>query len=373
MIERVYHKVREVFDGFLKWYVHTIPDIKHATYEHMMKNIASTRYIDDDIMSEARSSLTRYIEFNICIQDMDLEISTALFFKHGTPQHMIEWYYFMANLAVYTVLHMGHPYSIKQHISNRTMSMTILLTKQKKQKCKDVCVLGPKNVNSGVTFTSITSIDIVVFREEEVFKVLMHELIHGLALDFGMENVTYVAQREAGLMKRWHVQHPLRLNESFTDTWACLLNICLFSRMYAILENKSDDVEVMQSTYDVEKKYILRKAGDVVHHMTRFYKKYGYYQENSHVISYYIVKAGNFHNMSDFLKHYFDGHGYIKKGTYDDYISSIESYRFYDFLVEKEAGKGLRMTHIDNSSFIKRWKSKLFKNIMVKTIHQNAF
>jgi len=268
---------------------------------------------------------------------------------------------------------MGHPYTIKKHMLHRTMSITLMMTKQKKQKCSDVCVLGPKNVNSGVTFTSQTNVDVVVFREEEVFKVLMHELIHGLALDYGSEDMSYIAQREAEMMRRWRVQHPLRLNESFTDTWACLLNICVFSRMYSILERKQNDIDIVRSTYAVEKKYICRKAGDVMHYMSLFYKTHGHYQENSHVISYYIVKSGNFQHLPEFLNRYLDEHLYIRQGAFDDYVTTIESCRFNDFLVEKKADKGMRMTHIDISSFIKRWKSKLFKNIMVKTIHQNAF
>ena len=45
-------------------------------------------------------------------------------------------------------------------------------------------ILSPDIVNTGLTRRCATDNEVVIYRQEEWFKVLIHELIHGFGLDF---------------------------------------------------------------------------------------------------------------------------------------------------------------------------------------------
>lgn len=269
---------------------------------------------------------------------------------------------------------------VRHHVQNRNLTLTLLLTSDKKVPCTlEGCVLGPKHVNSGVTFTSASSIDVFIFREEEVFKVMLHEFIHAFGLDYGGLYQYEIDAAEKRLMDQWKVNKPLRVNESFTDTWACLLNICIFTRMYVLLFNHQQlesERQCLHVLFECERKYILEKAGEVWRHLQSQKKLLGgHVKEDSHVISYYIFKAYNFYTMENFLQTFFNDKNAIDHSdqTYDDYVDSLFQSNPRMFLIEKKWEKSLRMSNLDVSSLIKRWKEKLLKTLVGMTIHQNAF
>lgn len=73
--------------------------------------------------------------------------------------------------------------------------------------------LGSRDINSGVTFHLHNSI--VIYREEEANKVLIHELIHAYRLDEGinLKSVPYVPTSKV----------PIRFTETYTELLAALL------------------------------------------------------------------------------------------------------------------------------------------------------
>ena len=59
---------------------------------------------------------------------------------------------------------------------------------KKKLPNSNIHILGENNVNTAFTHTCPVNSEIVIFRKEEWFKVLMHETFHNFALDFSNMN-----------------------------------------------------------------------------------------------------------------------------------------------------------------------------------------
>ena len=64
-----------------------------------------------------------------------------------------------------------------------------------------ITVIGPDNVNSGISYVCPEDGEIVIYRREEWFKVFIHETFHALGLDFASmkqdqlnKNIRYLFQ-----------------------------------------------------------------------------------------------------------------------------------------------------------------------------------
>lgn len=93
-------------------------------------------------------------------------------------------------------------------------------------------VIGPTNSNTGFTTSCTANLsknggmnrtEIVIYRHEEFFKVLMHETMHNLELDFG-HDAAYVSVKH--LFPGIH--HDIILSETYAETWARLLNVAFY-------------------------------------------------------------------------------------------------------------------------------------------------
>jgi hypothetical protein len=107
--------------------------------------------------------------------------------------------------------------------------------------------LGYFELNTGMTYVNHN--EIVVFREEEWFKVLIHESFHALGIDFSGvgDNNTQIKQMFP-LSKKLDVL----LSESYAEFWAVFLNTCFIS--YFCSQTFAHFVSSVQSLMITEKR-----------------------------------------------------------------------------------------------------------------------
>lgn len=151
-------------------------------------------------------------------------------------------------------------------------------------------VLSENNVNSGVTFLSEDHKQIIVYRKEELFKVLLHELIHYYRIDFHNYDVKY----DDTFIKTYKIKvqyppkniaNPLALYEAYTDTLACYG----YMLTYSLFKKKP-----LHTIFEKETKHYMKQA-------LRVYA-FSKLRENTHCFSYYIAKAAVFHHFDLFIK-----------------------------------------------------------------------
>ncbi len=134
---------------------------------------------------------------------------------------------------------------------------------------------SPKHINTGVRYGE----NVVVYRSEEMGKVLIHELLHR----FGFEISSLVETKLQQIEKFFSVNN-LIINEAYVDMLAIIINTIYFS-LY-----KSSHKSGLHDLWLQEVQHIMRKANC----LSQIYKnefKDAEIHEKTNGICYYIIKA----------------------------------------------------------------------------------
>lgn len=121
----------------------------------------------------------------------------------------------------------------------RTLSVNIFLTPFRKEANLST-PLTPENVNSGYCTLGKYDREIVVFRKEEWFKVLLHELLH--CFDVGPSKTEQI-QFQTYMLRTYQLRE-VSLDEGYIEFLARVLN-CMFCALYdddpeRVLETEGD-------------------------------------------------------------------------------------------------------------------------------------
>ena len=110
----------------------------------------------------------------------------------------------------------------------------------------------------------------------------------------------------------------ITINESFTDTFACLLNIII----YTLLNNKKNNYRKFLQNFIKEQKFIINQSINILKYLGYKVTKNRIYNnklinEKTHIISYYVLKAANFNKIDIFIN-------YLNKYNY--HLGNAEEY-----------------------------------------------
>ena len=152
---------------------------------------------------------------------------------------------------------------------------------------------GPEHANSGYCSLGHKGVpsEIVIFREEEWFKVFIHESIHAWALDGGLDMSLSLQAQLAEVFPQ--ISSP-SIQEAYTEAWA-RIGLC------AMLSNRKglsalEWVDDCQKRLAVEQAHGMRQIQGVLGSMGLTLsdttgKQGGLYKECTHVFSYYILAS----------------------------------------------------------------------------------
>lgn len=158
-------------------------------------------------------------------------------------------------------------------------------------------VLTPLHVNGGVTWAAMNMI--LVYREEEWEKVLLHELLHYFGFDYFPQGLMEV---DSQIAKQFSIEastpRGLGLNEAYIEALTSIIYVayivlCGRSRSSAFTTFKSLWRSAMRFTQNHYIKQIVK--------LQTHYGKLAW-RESTHVFSYYVCKACLLHNLDAFLK-----------------------------------------------------------------------
>jgi hypothetical protein len=121
---------------------------------------------------------------------------------------------------------------VSMHASRSTCSaelnIFIYMTKFKKQfPTEKGQTLDAEHANTGMSYHCAKNNDVLVYRKEEWFKVLIHELFHALGLSFIESDMPpeVEAAMQRMLQRMYAISHPVRIYETYCEMWARILNI----------------------------------------------------------------------------------------------------------------------------------------------------
>lgn len=270
----------------------------------------SGRYLDKGLRHkinamEFRRLHVRYTTFH------GIPTSVTIYHRNETQQVLKELLSMIDFMVFYCC-------SVKGKI-NVSIDLTVILSPFKKHFPKSGESFNAEHVNSGFTvrYYSKNHSKIVIYRKEEVVKVLIHEILHAFDMDakINTHDVEVPINQYFGFKDNFSVN----INESFTDTYACLLNLALVAIKCAkksrsrtpLLYVPTDGLKYFSSLLRIEMTHMCRLAQRVMHRIG-FTVKNGEilprmtsssYDESTHVISYYVLKALNFLRVDGFARY----------------------------------------------------------------------
>jgi hypothetical protein len=206
-------------------------------------------------------------------------------------------------------------YILNEYGSNKCAStFTIFFyftSLEKKLPVSNINILDQTHVNTAFTTTCPKDSEIVIFRKEEWFKVLIHESFHNFALDFSDMNTSECTK---DILSIFPVTSEVNLFESYTEFWAEIMN-ALFCSFFN-LKNKSNSEEFLSNFefyINFERTYSFFQLVKTLDFMGLNYKnmysqtrqdeilRNTLYKEKSNVLAYYVIKTILINNYQGFL------------------------------------------------------------------------
>jgi len=206
-------------------------------------------------------------------------------------------------------------YIVNKHASKRCSSeLTFFIyhtSLTKELPLTNIDILSENNINTGFTRTCQPNAEIVVYRMEEWFKVLIHESMHNFGLDFSDMNNTSCTNK---ILSMFPVKSEVNLYEAYTEFWARIINVIFCSYTNARQKNNMNELltnaefflnfERLFSFYqmvkilnfmDIEYRFLIEKTtqSDTI--------RRALYKEKTNVLAYYIITLILIDSYEDFL------------------------------------------------------------------------
>jgi hypothetical protein len=181
--------------------------------------------------------------------------------------------------------------------SNITVKLIIFNGLMQKQISNNK-VLCPININSGST---IKGNIIMLWRYEEIYKVLIHELIHYFEIDFNQSHSHYHQTYEY-LNNTFNLEGNDIMGESYTEILAIIIHSIFISKMTNINVGYLIWLELSFTLFQIAKIINHYKFKKSIHILKKFNdgsnKKI---IQTTSVLSYYIIKGSLLFNIETFL------------------------------------------------------------------------
>lgn len=240
---------------------------------------------------------------------------------------------------------------------NKTIEIKIFLTDAKKKINPNYKYLGIDEVNTGSTYRGDCS-SVLIWRKEEAYKVILHELCHCLSFDFELPDNLEIKIRD--MFPQIPKNNEIRVYEAYVEMWGLIIHMNLLSSKLNI---NIDEIYLHECCFSlIQVAKILKHFGFT--NWNQFYNNTNYksnYQQRSSILSYYIIKTSFLFNLDYFLKwcqtnnleYPYINFNNSSKTIYHSYINLIQ-YCCDDILFQNNINYYLTNSNLfENNDFLK--------------------
>jgi len=234
-------------------------------------------------------SKTRGVTYKVTSNINNINITLYYTFYESVDTNKILYYTNNTLLVIYLLTNES------SNICPKNIDIKLYLTPFNKIAPKNYdSILGTNEINTG--YSSIgckKNTNIVIYRKEEWFKVLIHELMHNLNLDFAINNIMKSKQK---LFELLQLNIKYEITETYAETWARIINIAIAANIKTT--NYSEYSLYFKNLLEKEIIFSLQQASKIL----KFVNNNVNYQENTNAYAYYVFTSALLYNYKDFLE-----------------------------------------------------------------------
>lgn len=290
-----------------------------------LKNIdlLNSNYISPIIKNDIIENFTIELIYNIELIERNIHIHFIV--KDENELGLYNFDRIIHNINM-IILFLSLYQSKELNCSNELNIYIILTDKNKSIPFNDTnnTILTPNYINNAITTSCSLNGEIVIYRKEELFKVLIHELFHNLGLDFSIINIEKIKK---SLREIFHLESNYLLYESYCEFWGVFLHTFFYTFLKRhenkkIINKKSNhkrekDIQLFRQEFEFYLKdeilFSIFQSVKILHTQNLTYdiiisNKREYIQERNHrfkektnAFSYYILKSIYFFYYNDFV------------------------------------------------------------------------
>jgi len=322
-------------------------------------------HIDELSLSEISynfSLFNRSVKVVFIVEDANIELKINTYNKY--VESIIMW------------LHILNLYSSKQ-CANSIVIYFYFTSLEKKLPVSNIYILDEKHINTAFTTTCPKDSEIVIFRQEEWFKVFIHETFHNFGLDFSDMNNDKCHNY---LLKIFKVNSLVNSYEAYTEFWAEIIN-ALFCSFYSLkntdrendtITNQREFLSNAEFFINFERCYSFFQLVKILDFMGLSYQdlylnklenkllRETLYKENTNVLAYYVIKTVMMNNYPSFLS-------WCDKNNLSliAFKKTIANQQKFCEFIEKNYKSASMLENIDNSElFLEQLKKKKNNAVM---------
>jgi hypothetical protein len=261
-----------------------------------------------NIINYINNKALYYLSYNINIYGRNIQILFVL--ENKVTSNIVKRYNAYVDwICVW--LYIANNYAKDVKCSSKLTLYIYHISLLKELPRTNIDILGQNNVNTAFTRSCVKNAEIVIFRKEEWFKVLIHETFHSFGLDFSdMDNDIL----HNNILNIFPVNSEVNLYEAYTEFWARMMNILFCS--YIHNTNKNDIKQFIKNTegfLDLEIKYSYFQMVKILNFMGLDYNtlyektdnahnaRMNLYKEESSILSYYVITTLLLNNYQEFI------------------------------------------------------------------------
>ena len=310
----------------------------------VIRNLPKSKLISSNFVPESTMKTIKnakiYITVNCKIYDKNIKIYIIPF---DEKKETSNYKSFIKHVLI--IIRMLMVYS---NSSDGSLTVYLYLTKDKKVLPKNpLCILGPNNCNTAVTTACDNNGEILIYREEECIKVLIHEIFHNFCLD--MNGFNYNSLKN-NIVNLFEIKSDMEISETYSEFWATIIN-CLLSSYYMLDDPCDRESFLLYSEFclEFEKSFSIYQTIKILDFMGLTYNeiisntednkslKSVLYREKTNVFTYYVLKLVLLCNYDLFLKWCQQNNSILLK--FRKTPQTLKS--FYNFLRDKYKDKVL--------------------------------
>ena len=268
-------------------------------------SLTNSKYFPEEIKSDIKKNTTYKINYSITYLQIELSI---VFFVYDEVVDIKEYDKYVRLML--TWIHMAKKYSTTRCFTK--LNICIFMSPFKKiLPDSSVTILGVDNANTAVTYSCYDPGEILIFRKEEWFKVIIHETFHSFGLDFSTMNTDKFNKK---MKKLYPINSTFDISETYTETWAEIIN-CVFKSFYSVkINDLSLFLTYSEFLLQIERIFSLYQCYKVLGYMGLSYENLyqdndnnivardNLYKENTNIFAYYVLKAVMINDYIGFLE-----------------------------------------------------------------------